>query len=44
MSGQALSEALAAPPFATDKHFYEIGHVLESRVGAGLAKCILHFN
>lgn len=42
--GQALSEAVPSSPFATDKHFYEIGHVLESRVGAGLAKCVLHFN
>ena len=44
VSGQAISEAAPVSPFATDKHFYEIGHVLESRVGAGLAKCILHFN
>lgn len=42
--GQALSEAVPSSPFANDKHFYEIGHVLESRVGAGLAKCVLHFN
>lgn len=42
--GQALSEAIPSSPFATDKHFYEIGHVLEARTGAGLAKCILHFN
>jgi hypothetical protein len=44
VAGQALSEAVPTSPFATDKHFYEIGHVLESRTGAGLAKCILHFN
>ena len=44
VSGQALSEAYPTSPFASDKHFYEIGHVLESRTGAGLAKCILHFN
>lgn len=44
VTGQALAEALPAAPFATDKHFYEIGHVLEARVGAGLAKCVLHFN
>jgi hypothetical protein len=44
VSGQALSEAVPSSPFATDKHFCEIGHVLESRTGAGLAKCILHFN
>jgi len=42
--GQALSEAVPGSPFASDKHFYEIGHVLEARVGAGLAKVCLHFN
>lgn len=44
VSGQALSEAVPSSPFAADKHFYEMGHVLETRTGAGLAKCILHFN
>lgn len=44
VTGQALAEAVPTSPFATDKHFYEIGHVLESRTGAGLAKCLLHFN
>lgn len=44
VTGQALSEALPTSPFASDKHFYEIGHVLETRVGAGLAKVVLHFN
>jgi hypothetical protein len=44
ISGQALSEAIPEAPFATDKHFCEIGHVLETRTGAGLAKCVLHFN
>jgi hypothetical protein len=44
VTGRALSEAVPTSPFASDKHFYEIGHVLESRIGAGLAKCILHFN
>jgi hypothetical protein len=44
VSGQAVSEAIPTAPFATDKHFCEIGHLLESRVGAGLAKCVLHFN
>jgi hypothetical protein len=42
--GQAKSEAIPTSPFATDKHFCEIGHVIETRVGAGLAKCVLHFN
>lgn len=44
VSGQALSEAYPTSPFASDKHFYEIGHVLESRTGAGLALTVLHFN
>lgn len=44
VTGQALSEALPTSPFSDAKHFYEIGHVLESRTGAGLAKCVLHFN
>ena len=42
--GQAMAEIYPTSPFSVDKHFYEIGHVLESRVGAGLAKCVLHFN
>lgn len=44
VTGQALSEAVPTSPFDVDKHFYEIGHVLESRTGAGLAKTVLHFN
>ena len=44
VAGLALSELLPTSPFDDDKHFYEIGHVLESRVGAGLAKVVLHFN
>jgi hypothetical protein len=44
VAGQALAEAVPTSPFATDKHFYEIGHVIESRVGAGLAKIVMHFN
>ena len=44
VAGQAISEPYPTSPFATDKHFAEIGHVLESRTGAGLAKCVLHFN
>ena len=44
VTGQALSEALPAAPFTDAKHFYEIGHVLQSRTGAGLARCVLHFN
>lgn len=44
ISGYALWEALPSSPFATDKHFYEIGHCIEARTWAGLAKCVLHFN
>lgn len=42
--GQAVNEALPVPPFATDKHFQEIGHPIESRGSAGLARTVLHFN
>ncbi len=42
--GQAMNEALPSPPFATDKHFQEIGHPIESIGAPGLAKTILHFN
>lgn len=44
VSGQAMAEPYPTAPFASDKHFYEIGHVLEARTGAGLAKVVLHFN
>lgn len=44
VTGQALSEPYPVAPFASDKHFYELGHVIETRTGAGLAKCVLHFN
>lgn len=43
-NGKATSEAIPTSPLATDKHFQEIGHVLEARTGAGLAKTVLHFN
>lgn len=42
--GQAVNEALPVPPFATDKHFQEIGHPLESRGTPGLALSNVHFN
>ncbi|KKM93699.1 hypothetical protein LCGC14_1205850 [marine sediment metagenome] len=29
---------------AVATHFLEIGHCIETRGGAGLARCILHFN
>lgn len=44
VDGQAMNEPLPTSPFATDKHFQEIGHPLESRGTPGLAKTILHFN
>ena len=44
VTGQALSEAIPSSPFATDKHFCEIGHILETKGSAGLAKVVLHFN
>lgn len=43
-AGKAMSELKPTPSFATDKHFCEIGHVLEARTGAGLALTALHFN
>lgn len=43
-NGKAISEPVPTPPLSTDKHFREIGHILESRVGAGLANVMLHFN
>jgi hypothetical protein len=42
--GVATAEAVPSSPFATDKHFQEIGHALEARGDAGLIKCMLHFN
>ncbi len=42
--GKAKSEAVPSSPFATDKHFSEIGHIIESTTGAGLAMVVLHFN
>ena len=43
-AGKAIAEAVPTPPFATDKHFQEIGHLIEARTGAGLAKTVIHFN
>lgn len=43
-NGRAIAEAVPVPPFATNKHFQEIGHVLETRIGPGLAKIVMHFN
>ena len=43
-AGQAFAEVAPTSPFATDKHFMEIGHVVEERTGAGLCRTLLHFN
>ncbi len=42
--GVAVAEAEPTSPFATDKHFQEIGHLIQSTGGAGLARCIVHLN
>jgi hypothetical protein len=44
VAGQGMSEAIPSSPFANDKHFYEFGHTLQARTGAGLALTNLHFN
>jgi hypothetical protein len=44
VAGQALAEAVPSSPFASDKHFAEIGHVAETIAAPGLAKVNLHFN
>ena len=43
-AGQAVAEAVPTSPFATDKHFQEIGHVLTTHSGAGLALTWFHTN
>lgn len=43
-NGMAFTETLPVPPLATDSHFREIGHCIQTRTGAGLAKTVLHFN
>jgi hypothetical protein len=43
-AGQAVAEAVPSSPFATDKHFQEVGHVLTTHSGAGLALCWFHTN
>lgn len=44
VAGQGKAEAFPAAPFTSDKHFYEIGHAIEARTGAGLVKCVVHWN
>jgi hypothetical protein len=43
-AGLAISEPLPVPPLANDKHFLEIGHILETKGAPGLALVNLHFN
>lgn len=44
-AGVAISaEVPSNPNVAADNHFREIGHCLEARTGAGLAKIVMHFN
>ena len=43
-AGQAVAEPMPGSPFSTDKHFQEVGHVVEAIGGAGLALTVLHFN
>lgn len=43
-AGQAISEAVPTAPFATNKHFQEVGHVVESIGASGLALTVIHFN
>lgn len=43
-AGLAIAEAVPSPPFATDKHFQEVGHILETIGAPGLALVNLHWN
>jgi hypothetical protein len=44
VKGSLICEAVPSSPFATDKHFYEFGHVNTGRTGAGLAMIQIHKN
>ena len=44
VAGSAVGETAPTPPLATDKHFQEIGHILQTTTGPGLALTALHFN
>lgn len=44
IKGSLICEAVPTSPFATDKHFYEFGHVNTGRTGAGLAMIQIHKN
>jgi hypothetical protein len=43
-SGTAGSADVWNTGGAVATHFQEIGHCIETRTGAGLARCVLHFN
>jgi len=43
-AGKGWGEILPSPPFATDKHFMEFGHILETKTAGSLTKCLIHFN
>lgn len=43
-AGTAVAEAAPTTPFATDNHFREVGHCIQSIGAAGLARCVIHFN
>lgn len=42
--GLGIAEAVPVPPFASNKHFQEIGHILETIGSPGLALVNLHWN
>lgn len=43
-AGIAITEAAPTTPFATDNHFREVGHCIQTTGAAGLARCVIHFN
>jgi hypothetical protein len=42
-AGTLTNEAAPTSPFATDKHFQEVGHIFKARTGAGLTLAVLHW-
>ena len=42
--GKGWGEVLPTAPFATDKHFQEFSHILETKTAGNLTKVILHYN
>jgi len=44
VAGKAIAENIPTSPFGVDKHFCEIGHVIETNTAPGLANVNLHFN